>query len=319
MRKDIIIAAAAVLVVLAVTFGLAQMRPEGEGTPSKPFTGAGDAAGKSGKVVMRVNGEPVTEAEFNLFMESVPEQQRAMLMSPAGRRQVADEFTRIKALEQEAKRRGLDDDEELRTRLELLRSQAVAQHVLTKIIEEKSVQQIAAAYEREKKGSLTLRHIAVAYEGGTIPNRGEGQSRSAGAAMQRAAALVARLRGGEDFAAVARAESDDVQSGQQGGSLGPMRPESLPPEIASVVTKLEPGKVSDPVKTQFAVHVFSVAQPTLEELKPMLSQQVQNEIAQQEIERLQKAAKVDLDPAFFPPAPVPAAAPTTAAPPRPQQ
>ena len=118
MRKDFVIAAAAILVVLAVTFGLAQLRPDGPGTPSKPF-GDGQStsgAGKSGKVVMRVNGEPVTEEEFNLFMESVPEQQRAMLMSPAGRRQVADEFTRIKALVQEAKRLGLDDDEDLTDR-----------------------------------------------------------------------------------------------------------------------------------------------------------------------------------------------------------
>jgi parvulin-like peptidyl-prolyl isomerase len=61
--------------------------------------------------------------------------------------------------------------------------------------------------------------------------------------------------------------------------------------------------VSAPVKTQYGYHLFNVTEPSLEDLRPMLMQQVQNDIAQQEITRLQKAAKVELDPQFFPPAP----------------
>ena len=119
----------------------------------------------------------------------------------------------------------------------------------------------------------------------------------------KANALVARLRGGADFASTARAESDDQESGQRGGSLGPLRADVLPPEVSGVVTKLKPGEISDPVKTQFGIHIFSVAPPTLEDMRPMLQQQVQQQIAQEEVKRLQAAAKVDLDPQFFPPAP----------------
>lgn len=305
MKKDIVIAIAAVLVVLAVTFGLAQMRPDGPATPSRPFSaskGGGDA-GKSGKVVIRVNGDAITEEDFNAFLGALPEQQRAMYTTPAGRRELANELVRMKALEQEARRLGLADDPEFQRQLELLRSQFTAQHALQKIVEKEAEKQIQAEYEKQKSTALNLRHIVVGYEGGMISARGGSKPPSAEEATKKAAGIVARLRSGADFANLARTESDDVQSGQQGGSLGPLRPDVLPPEVAALVTKLKPGEVSNPVRTQFGIHVFGVSEPTLAELRPTLMQKVQQEIAAKEVDRLQKAAKVDLDPQFFPPAP----------------
>lgn len=253
---------------------------------------------------MKVNGTPVTEAEFMAFLAAIPEQQRGVYATPAGKRQLADEIVRMKALEQEAQRLGLADDPELQTQLDLMRTQVTAQHALQKVVQQSAEKEITAAYEREKKNALSLRHIVLAYAGGMVPPKAQGQQPpSPEQATQKAAALVARIRGGVDFAQVARSDSDDLQSAPRGGSLGPMRADALPPEIASVVSKLKPGEVSDPVRTQFGIHIFNVAEPSLEDLRPMLMQQVQQEIAQREIERLQKAAKVDLDPQFFPAAP----------------
>lgn len=331
VKKDIVIAIAAVLVVLAVTFGLAQMRPDGPNSPSRPFAaGGGGETEKSGKVVIRVNGDAITEDEFNAFLGALPEQQRGMYTSPAGRRELANELVRMKALEQEARRLNLTDDVQFQRQLDLLRSQFTAQHALQKIVEKQAESQIKAEYEKQKTSAVNLRHIVVGYEGGMIPARGQNKLPSADEAMRRAAGIVTRLRGGADFAQVARTDSDDVQSGGQGGSLGPLRADALPPEVASVVTKLKPGQISDPVKTQFGIHVFNVSEPTLDELRPALLQKVQQEIAAKEVDRLQKAAKVDLDPQFFPPAPAGAApvgggppaggAPAGGAPaPRPQQ
>ena len=261
---------------------------------------------------MRVNGEPVTEDEFMALLSTIPEQQRGAASTPAGKRQIADEIVRMKALEQEGRRLGVDNDPQVAAQMDLLRMNVAAQRTMQKLVEERAEKAIAAAYEREKKNALSLRHLVLAYQGGMVPPKQQGaQAPTADQATQRAAALVARLRGGADFAQVARTESDDVESAQRGGSLGPMRPDMLPPEIANVVSKLKPGQVSDPVRTQFGIHVFNVAEPSLEDLRPMLMQQVQNEIAQTEVARLQKAAKVDLDPQFFPPAPSMPAAPAT--------
>ena len=314
MRKDIVIAIAAVLLIAAVTFGLAKMRPDLPLTPSSPVAAKADSdtAKKSGKVVMRVNGDPVTEGEFEAFLSAVPEQQRAMFAGPGGKRELANELVRMKALEQEAHRLGVDRDPEYNAQLNLLKTQVTATRALQKLVEQRSEKQVQALYEKEKGSSLSLRHIVVAYQGGMIPPKGSGTPPTGDAALRKANALVERLRGGADFAATARTESDDQESGRQGGSLGPLRAEMLPPEVASVVTKLKPGQISDPVKTQFGVHIFSVGQPTLEDMRPMLQQRVQQQIAQEEVKRLQAAAKVDLDPQFFPPAPaVPTPGPQT--------
>ena len=242
MRKDIVVAIVAVLIIAAVTFGLAKFRPDLPATPSS--SGAeksdSDAAEKSEKVVMRVNGDPVTQAEFEAFMSAVPEQQRAMFANAAGKRELANELVRMKALEQEAKRRGLDKDPELRSQLDLLVTQLTATKALQTIVEERSEKQIQTLYEKEKGSSLSLRHIVLAYEGGMMPAKGGNKPLSGEEATRKASVIAERLRGGADFAATARAESDDPESAQRGGSLGPLRAEMLPPEIATVVTKLKP-------------------------------------------------------------------------------
>lgn len=321
VKKDLAVALAAILVVAALAFGLAKMRPDLPMTPSAPYVAGAKgssvsaaAKAKAGKVVMRVNGEPVTEGEFNAFMDALPEQQRAMFAGPNGRRQLADELVRMKSLEQEAHRLGVMNDPQVAAQLELLRTQVTATQALQKLVQQKSEPQIRAMYEREKKNAMSLRHIVIAYAGGMIPPRNQGQPPTEAAAAQKAIGIIGRIRAGADFAEVAKTESDDIQSAPRGGSLGPMQPGALPPEISGVVSKLQPGQVSEPVKTQFGIHIFNVAEPSLDELRPMLAQQVQQEIAQQEVGRLQKAAKVDLDPTFFPPAT--AAPPAQLPPPR---
>ena len=59
-------------------------------------------------------------------------------------------------------------------------------------------------------------------------------------------------------------------------------------DVAGVVTKLKPGEYSNPVRTQFGIHVFSVAEPTLEEMRPALLAQLQQKIAQEDVKRLRR-------------------------------
>jgi peptidyl-prolyl cis-trans isomerase C len=305
VKKDIVVAAVAVVIVLALAFGLSQFRGNFPGTPSRPFSGddtsadASNATG-SGKVIMKVNGEPITDREFAMFIKGVPEQQRAFYTSPAGRRALADELVKLKVLEQEAKRLGVTEDAEVRQQIAIARSQIIAAKALEKLANAKVEEKIKAEYAKEKGTSVSLRHIVIAYAGGAVPARGGKQAPSADAAMQRAQAISARLRGGADFALTAQKESDDEQSAPNGGLLGPAKPDMLPPEVAAVVTKLKPGQMSDPVKTQFGVHIFKVEEPSLEELEPALRQRVRQQTAESELKRLQGTAKVDYDKQFFP-------------------
>jgi len=316
--KEISITIIAILVVAAVAFGLSRRSRGLPLTPSSPFKA--DAAGAadekkpetkgSDNVVMSVNGSPITEAEFMTMLQAAPEQNRSFYSTPAGRRTMADELVKLKTLEQEGERMKIADDPEVRTQLEMTRGQIIAGRALEKLVEKRAEGMLQKAYAEQKGKSKSLRHIAIAYDGGQIPPRDPNTKPTVQQAMAKAQAIVRDLRGGVDFGATAAAVSDDMQSAQKGGLLGPVQPETLPPDIAAVVGKLQVGQISDPLKTQYAIHIFKVEEPTLDDLRPMLMQQVKQQAAKEEMDRLQKAAKVDLDPKFFPPAPADLSSPT---------
>jgi peptidyl-prolyl cis-trans isomerase D len=82
-------------------------------------------------------------------------------------------------------------------------------------------------------------------------------------ARERAEAGLARIRGGEDFAAVASELSEDPGSKDRGGDLGFFTRGQMVPPFEEVAFSLEPGQVSELVRTDFGFHVIRV-----EEHKP---------------------------------------------------
>jgi foldase protein PrsA len=69
---------------------------------------------------------------------------------------------------------------------------------------------------------------------------------------------LARLKGGEDFAAVARAVSLDKGTAPQGGDLDCSPKGTFVPEFDQAASELEVGKLADPVQTQFGFHILRV-------------------------------------------------------------
>lgn len=70
--------------------------------------------------------------------------------------------------------------------------------------------------------------------------------------------VVARLQGGEDFAAVARAESDDPGSRDRGGDLGCADPATYTAPFADAVRSQPIGQIGPPIETSFGFHVVRV-------------------------------------------------------------
>jgi parvulin-like peptidyl-prolyl isomerase len=77
--------------------------------------------------------------------------------------------------------------------------------------------------------------------------------------------IVAELRGGADFAAVAAGQSDDAGSKDVGGDLGSFDSTGsasngsiYPPELVEAAFALEPNTISDPIRTQFGWHIVEV-------------------------------------------------------------
>jgi peptidyl-prolyl cis-trans isomerase SurA len=77
-------------------------------------------------------------------------------------------------------------------------------------------------------------------------------------ARAKLAKLRERIIQGEDFTALARANSDDSASASGGGDLGWTMPGQLVPEFERAMDDLKPGEVSQPVRTPFGLHLIQV-------------------------------------------------------------
>lgn len=99
---------------------------------------------------------------------------------------------------------------------------------------------------------------------------------------EQADAVVARVRGGEEFGAVAREVSKDPGSAPAGGDLGCQPRGQFDPDFEAAAFAATPGEVTEPVETQFGVHVLFVrAQgvPPLEEIAPAIRQYLEQQRA----------------------------------------
>ncbi|MGY0504037.1 SurA N-terminal domain-containing protein [Luteimonas sp. e5] len=111
------------------------------------------------------------------------------------------------------------------------------------------------AAERGKYGSAERREVAHIL----IPVAADADAAAQKAAEEKAMALAQQARAGGDFAALAKAESGDPGSAQQGGSLGWIeRDGGMVKPFEDAVFALQAGAISDPVKTDFGWHVINV-------------------------------------------------------------
>jgi peptidyl-prolyl cis-trans isomerase SurA len=67
--------------------------------------------------------------------------------------------------------------------------------------------------------------------------------------------IEGRLDSGEAFDAVARAASEDILTRAQGGLIGTVTLDDLQPGLAEIAGRLEPGEVSEPVRTQYGIEI----------------------------------------------------------------
>ena len=95
------------------------------------------------------------------------------------------------------------------------------------------------------------RHILVKVGSGP-----EGEGHPEADARRIAETLLERVRAGADFGELARASSEDAGSAANGGDLGCFPPGRMVPEFDDAVFAMEPGEVSDLVRTSFGYHVI---------------------------------------------------------------
>ena len=106
---------------------------------------------------------------------------------------------------------------------------------------------------------------------------------------KRAEEILKQVKSGADFAELAKKVSEDKGSAPNGGDLDYFGRGRMVPEFEQAAFSMQPGQISDLVKSQFGYHIIKVVDKkagstrTLEEVRPQIQQQLAMETADQRI------------------------------------
>lgn len=148
-------------------------------------------------------------------------------------------------------------------------------------------EEIREAYEQQKErfgiaGELTVSHILfLVPEGSTEEEASE--------ARQRADAILQQLRAGGDFAELAKQHSEGP-SAENAGLLGTFRTGELLPGFEDAIASLQPGDISEPVRTQIGWHIIRLEDSKAGGYQPLeaVSEELSNEIMRTKTEQKYK-------------------------------
>jgi peptidyl-prolyl cis-trans isomerase C len=232
-----------------------------------------------------VNGKPVPSSRVEALAAQLAKAGRPV--SPEMQGQLKDEVIAREIFMQEAQKRGLDASDDYKSQMELAR-----QTIL--------IRELFADYQ--KKNPVTDAEIKAEYDKFASANGGK-EYRSRHILVEKeedAKKIIADLKRGQKFEDIAKKQSKDPGSGANGGDLDWATPNSFVPEFAQAMIKLNKGQVTqEPVKSQFGFHVIRLddvreAQlPKLDEVKPQIAQQLQQQKLAKFQEELRGKAKIE--------------------------
>lgn len=185
-------------------------------------------------------------------------------------------------------------------RRQLTRVKAMNQLVAPKI--NVTDDEVRARYDQMVRRSESVSAVRLSHIQFMLPERPTETEVSA--AKAKAVAAITRVKGGEAFAEVAMAVSEDTATKAGGGELGWIERGSLDPQWESVVFAMEKDEVRGPVSGPTGLHVFFVSEIKRNDMKAFddLKEQLRGELRQREmakqtatwIEDLRKKAFVDV-------------------------
>jgi peptidyl-prolyl cis-trans isomerase C len=198
-------------------------------------------------VIAKVNNTTITKEDFIKKINRLPEWARNRFQNEEGKKQFLEEIIKEEILYQEAKKQGLNKDKEFQDKLEEFKKMALIAVLLKKEVEEKAkadtkeVRDFYDKHQDEFKTGLEVRasHVLVSTEA-------------------EAKDILKRVLKKESFSELAKKFSKDKGSAKKGGDLGFFGRGRMVPEFEKVAFSLEPGEVSNPVKSQFGYHIIQV-------------------------------------------------------------
>ena len=251
---------------------------------SKNSSSEAPASSTSDPVIARVNGVDIKQSDLALAEEDVGADMQAA--SPEAKREhLISYLADIIMVTQAADKKNLADNPDFKRRLAFLRSKLLMGYEL----------------QQEAKTALTDEALKQTYDEAVKSMSGQEEVRARHILVEgedEAKAILEQLKGGADFAKLAKEKSKDPGAAD-GGDLGYFTKDQMVPEFADVAFKMYPGQLSNPVKTQFGWHVIKVEDkrikqpPEFEKVKDQIEAYLARKAQSDFITKLRQSAKVE--------------------------
>jgi peptidyl-prolyl cis-trans isomerase C len=235
--------------------------------------------------IATVNGKPVPKSRVDVLMKQAA--RSGQPVSPELQQQAKDQVVLREIFVQEAEKKGVPASADYKEQMELARQSIMIRELFEDYKKKNPVtdEEAKAEYDKFKASSTgteyRARHILVEKE-------------------DDAKALIAQIKGGADFAELAKKNSKDPGSGANGGDLDFAKPDSYVAEFSQAMTKLKKGEMTDtPVKSQFGYHIIRLddtreaAFPPFDDVKAQVKQRLEQGKMQKYQEELRSKAKTD--------------------------
>lgn len=256
------------------------------------------------EVLARHSGHVITFADFDAFMERIPEEDRmGVLRDPDRIGRVLQELALSRALGRAAIEDGLLEDERMRALvyhaiMNILageqRSRAVAAQELDDYTQQARERYLRDPAEYRQRERFDFTHLLI--------RAGEDDEAEA---LEHIEALADRLNAGESLEDLIRDHSDDPTAGENLGRITDAVPERLDPDFLRALRELEDGEISGPVRSRFGWHLVRLDRhqkgrvPEFEEIADRLRRQARNRHREQINDRY-LASLLDGEPEIVP-------------------
>lgn len=232
-----------------------------------------------------VNGKPIPKERVEVLKQQIERSGRQITPEMEG--QIKDEIIAREIFIQEAQKRGLEASSDYKAQMELARQTILIRELFN---------------DYQTKNPVTDAEVQAEYDKFAAASSGK-EYKASHILVEKedeAKAIIASIKKGAKFADIAKKQSKDPGSGANGGNLDWANPSSYVSEFTEALVKLGKGQMTQtPVKTQFGWHIIRMddvreAQlPKLDEVKPQIAQQLQQQKLAKFQEDLRAKAKVE--------------------------
>jgi len=222
------------------------------------------------KVLASVNGNNITEQDLEVAMTRFPKENQDYFRSEQGKTQLLDQMISFELIYNYAKQADLENDEEYRNQLEIMKKDLLIQAGVKKVLDTVTVNDddVKSYYDNNKdmfksEETVNAKHILVE-------------------SKEKAEEVLEKINNGISFEDAAL-EFSSCPSSNQGGSLGEFGRGRMVPEFENAAFELAVGEVSGPVQTQFGYHIIKLegkTEPSIreyDEVKAMIASNLLHE------------------------------------------